>query len=201
MKTRILIITVLLLIAHYAKAQDGDQLFMDTLLKATQYTIPSSGAFTLLGVNPEQVSTPGFSRDFKIDYFIEDAKLKPNIAIQCQPFWILFYKNKKIADLNKMNLAGSMLANTSFSFGTTQDLLTGNKFAYSLKTTIGFDPLRDIKYSTNLESILASQAEAISTQTLPLSIDKKGIKDEIKVFRKKIETDSNATESLLIKSR
>ena len=68
MKKYFIFFLLVVIIHSTGKGQVGDPLLKDTLLKATQYSIPSSGAFTLLGVNPENVSTPGFSRDFKIDY-------------------------------------------------------------------------------------------------------------------------------------
>ena len=71
MKKYFIFFLLVVIIHSTGKGQVGDPLLKDTLLKATQYSIPSSGAFTLLGVNPENVSTPGFSRDFKIDYFFQ----------------------------------------------------------------------------------------------------------------------------------
>lgn len=176
MKNYLIFFLLVGLVHSNSKGQVGDPLLKDTLLKATQYSIPSSGAFTLLGVNPENVSTPGFSRDFKIDYFFQDAQLNPNIALQCQPFWLLFYKNKTIDSWSDANFLHSIVANTEFSFGSTENQTKGNQFAYSFKTTIGYNPLTDTSFSKGYETVLGAVASSINQLNMNLTMEKIAIK-------------------------
>lgn len=176
MKNYLIFFLLVGLVHSNSKGQVGDPLLKDTLLKATQYSIPSSGAFTLLGVNPENVSTPGFSRDFKIDYFFQDSQLNPNIALQCQPFWLLFYKNKTIDSWSDANFLHSIVANTEFSFGSTENQTKGNQFAYSFKTTIGYNPLTDTSFSKGYETVLGAVASSINQLNMNLTMEKIAIK-------------------------
>ncbi|MBP9690222.1 MAG: hypothetical protein KBE91_11460 [Bacteroidia bacterium] len=186
MKKYFIFYLLVVIIHSTGKGQVGDPLLKDTLLKATQYSIPSSGAFTLLGVNPENVSTPGFSRDFKIDYFFQDAQLNPNIALQCQPFWLLFYKNKTIDSWIDANFLHSIVANTEFSFGSTQTQTKGNQFAYSFKTTIGYNPLTDINFSQGYETVLGATVDNINQLNMSLTMEKIAIQFKLDTLESKV---------------
>lgn len=206
MKNYLIFILLIGLMHSISKGQVGDPLLKDTLLKATQYSIPSSGAFTLLGVNPENVSTPGFSRDFKIDYFFQDAQLNPNIALQCQPFWLLFYKNKTIDSWSDANFLHSIVANTEFSFGSTENQTKGNQFAYSFKTTIGYNPLTDTSFSKGYETVLGAVVDNIEELNINLTMEKTAIQFkldtlETQIFNLKTELSNLSNYQTLEKNK
>ncbi len=97
--------------------------------------IPSAPAFSLLGVNPEFISKPSDIKSFKVDWRIKNYQIAPDLALEGQPLWWLFYKNRSIEDFHHSSAMNKILATTSLSFGTAK--LDGiNHMAYALKWNI-----------------------------------------------------------------
>lgn len=88
--------------------------------KATDLSIPVSPALTLLGVNPSLVSRPSFTRDIKVDWSFTSYRVSPNLALEAQPIWLLFYDRP---DLTRYRRAGALLrtlSTLSISLATIQ---------------------------------------------------------------------------------
>ncbi len=88
--------------------------------KATDLSIPVSPALTLLGVNPSLVSRPSFTRDIKVDWSFTSYRVSPNLALEAQPIWLLFYDRP---DLSRYRRAGAFLrtlSTLSISLATIQ---------------------------------------------------------------------------------
>ena len=71
---------------------DGAQ---ELIAKSPEFSIPVSPAFDLLGVNPSLVPKPSTIRDFKVDWSFKSYGLSPNLAIQAQPFWEIYFNSPK----------------------------------------------------------------------------------------------------------
>lgn len=129
---RILIIPILLLyFLQITIAQDD--VYQE--LKNTEMSIPSAPAFALLGVNPEIVLRPSDLKSFKVDWRVKNYTLAPDLALEAQPLWHLYYKKKSFADYANASIIAKKLSTTSLSFGTAK--IDGiNHAAYSLKLNL-----------------------------------------------------------------
>ncbi len=118
-----------------------------SLAKATEFSIPTAPAFDLLGVNPSQVTKPSTIRDFKVDWSFKSWSMKPNIALEAQPIWELFY-NK--ADLRRYQRASKLMQRLStldISAGTVIDDNGARRASMAAKLNLykEKDPLSDAK--------------------------------------------------------
>lgn len=111
--------------------------------KPLEFSIPTSAAFDLLGVTPAQVVKPGNIRDFKVDWSFQSWRLKPNIAIQAQPIWELFYNRTNLLKYQSATKFAKMLSTLDISAGTIEDDLLNRKLAGAVKITLfrSHDPL------------------------------------------------------------
>ena len=202
------LLTLLILLAFCSRsaAQDASKL-KDTIVKATEFSIPRSGAFTLLGNNPANVSTPGFTKDIKLDYFLDKFSLKPNIAFEFQPVWLLGYKNMSLDNYKSKSKNPDLLrllSRASVSIGTTSanDV---NKLAYSLKLTFAKDPMLDTSYINSIqkilnksvtdreaeESVLSKKKKKLSNQNLDLTDSIKSTNDRNLGLGRKLAIETN----------
>lgn len=122
---------------------------------ATVFSLPSSPAFALLDINPAQVNRPGYLRDFKLDWVMEKGQLSPNIAIDAQPIWLLFFKNVGLSQyVHDVKWWGKTLSTLTFSLGT-HEKDDARSLAYSFKISlIRYDILEDQKFSEDLDEAL-----------------------------------------------
>ncbi|MCP1384499.1 hypothetical protein [Runella salmonicolor] len=111
--------------------------------KPLEFSIPTSAAFDLLGVTPAQVTKPGNIRDFKVDWSFQSWRLKPNIAIQAQPIWELFYNRSDLLKYQAAPKLLKMLSTLDVSAGTVEDEQLNRRLAGALKMTLfrSHDPL------------------------------------------------------------
>src|SRR6476660_4791208 len=61
-----------------------------------ELTIPASPVFDLMGVTPSQVNRTTDIKDFKVDWSFKSWKLSPNLALESQPVWEVFYNRKEL---------------------------------------------------------------------------------------------------------
>jgi len=85
-----------------------------------EFTIPVSPLFDLLGAAPSQVARTADIKDFKVDWSFRNWRINPNLAIQAQPVWELFYNRKKIDKYQQANYFKRMMASLDVSLGTLQ---------------------------------------------------------------------------------
>jgi hypothetical protein len=126
----------------------------NTIAKATEFSIPASPAFDLLGVNPSQITKPTNIREFKVDWSFRSWRLKPNLALQAQPIWEIFY-NK--SDLNKYRRATPFMRTLStldFSAGTVEGDDQQRRASFSTKINLyrAKDPLLDRKLFLEIDT-------------------------------------------------
>jgi len=112
------------------------------IFHATEFSIPVSPAFDLLGVNPCLVPKPSLIRNFKVDWSFKTYGLAPNLALQTQPVNELFFNTpKKLNDYRKAAPWKRFLSTLDLSMGTVDgpnDVETNSRF---VKTTEGLDSL------------------------------------------------------------
>jgi hypothetical protein len=119
----------------------------DSLAKATDFTIPASPAFTLLGANPSLVTRPAFTKDFRLDWVLKGGNLVSDIAIDAQPIWILFYKDVSLPEYRRKDEINRILSTLSVSIGTAKrDSIRSLAWALKLNVYRSVDPMLDTAY-------------------------------------------------------
>ncbi|MCB9082123.1 MAG: hypothetical protein H6555_10475 [Lewinellaceae bacterium] len=132
MKTVMLLPCFMLFFLGYAFAQEEE--FYEEL-SSSEMSIPSAPAFALLGVNPEVVLRPSDLRSFKVDWRIKNYNLAPDLALEAQPFWHLYYKNRPFNEYVNAGPLARRLSTLSLSLGTAK--IDGvNHAAYSVKMNL-----------------------------------------------------------------
>jgi hypothetical protein len=101
-----------------------------------EFAIPASPVFDVMGVTPSQINRTADIKDFKVDWSFKSWRLNPNLAIQSQPFWEIFYNRK---DLSKYQAASGFmrkLAALDVSIGSVQDENNDRRIGFAIKTNI-----------------------------------------------------------------
>jgi len=101
-----------------------------------EFAIPASPVFDIMGVTPSQINRTADIKDFKVDWSFKSWRLNPNLAIQSQPFWEIFYNRK---DLNKYQTASGFmrkLAAVDLSVGSVQDENNDRRIGYAVKINL-----------------------------------------------------------------
>ena len=126
---KIAILIVLCCVVMEMGAQESE------LPDAIPHSIPSSPAFSLLGVNPELVTRPSDVKEFKVDWRIKNYKVAPDLALEAQPLWWLYYSKKRPGELRNMNRIQRILSTTSISFATAK-VDNVNHLAWAIKANV-----------------------------------------------------------------
>ena len=145
----------------------------DDIFRKSEFTIPSSPAFSLLGVTPEMVTRPGTVQDFKVDWRIKNYNLAPDLALEAQPMWALYYDRKGLDTYRRASPFMKTLSTLSLSFGTGK--MDGlNHFAYAAKMTLyrEKDPVSD-------PQILREMAVELAELEEPLRLSLERLKTEL----------------------
>jgi len=124
----------------------------NTAEKPLEFGIPVSAAFDLLGVNPSAVMKPGNIRDIKVDWSFRSYRLRPNLAIQAQPIWEIFYNRPHLTRYQRASKFSKMLSTLDLSFGTVEDDKQNRRLAIASKITLfrGKDPLDQAELYNNM---------------------------------------------------
>jgi len=177
MKPFKLIIQVsLILVAQLCFGQSYESDFAPTITPAS---IPSSPAFSLLGVNPELINRPSDIKQFKVDWRIKNYKLAPDLALEAQPIWAFFQKKRGIEAYRKSSALTKLFSTTSFSFGTAK-IDNVNHMAYAIKLNLHKekDPLLDNEAILKKEQELLEQIQPILEEIKSLTISRNDILDK-----------------------
>ena len=156
----------------------------------TEFSIPVSPAFDLLGVNNALVARPGNIRDFKVDWAFKSWRLKPNLALQAQPVWELFYNRAKLDKYRKASPLMRTLSTLDISAGTIEDQSLARRLSFAAKITLykGRDALLDAGLFNEAEAEYNAARTEIEDRILNLKAklrqtetdeEKQAIKDEI----------------------
>lgn len=97
--------------------------------------IPSAPAFSMLGVNPETVMRPSNIKSFKVDWRIKNYVLAPDLALEAQPLWHIYYKYRPAEDILDSPWFVKKITTLNTSVATAK--IDGiNHAAYALKLNI-----------------------------------------------------------------
>ena len=166
-----------------------------------EMSIPSAPAFALLGVNPEMVTRPSDVKAFKVDWRIKNYKVAPDLALEAQPLWQLYYKHKGPKALLNMSPLEAVLSTTSFSLATAK-IDNVNHLAWAVKMNLykEKDPLRANLLLTEKQKKLNEKLHSIDLKIDSLSklqlevdlVDPAAVQFEIQelIYSKKILTVS-----------
>lgn len=100
-----------------ATAQDTDA--AKNKLVPRELAIPTSPLFDLMGAAPNQVARTADIKDFKVDWSLKNWRVNPNLAIQAQPVWEIFYNRKDLTKYQQATRLQRMMASLDVSVGTT----------------------------------------------------------------------------------
>jgi hypothetical protein len=164
-----------------------------------ELTIPAAPVFDLMGVTPSQINRTSDIKDFKVDWSFKSWKLNPNLAIQSQPVWEMFYNRK---DLSKYQAASGFmrkLASTDLSVGSVQDENNDRRIGFATKFNLykQNDPLMakelyggiSEKYQTEKAELLTQLKELqLKLDTTTNILLKPGIRNQIKSTEEQLAT-------------
>lgn len=174
---------ILLLSTQYSYAQE-DQPNINAM------SIPSSPAFSLLGVNPELVTRPSDVKEFKVDWRIKNYKLAPDLAFEAQPMWWLYYRNKSPKEFLNSSTLEKIFSTTTISLATAK-IDNVNHLAYSIKFNLykSYDPFSDFNAIQENEAILHESINPISEEIEILQVLKAQEKnmDSLSIIQTKID--------------
>lgn len=182
MSARIFFTSFLLLFAARLIAQDAATDAKTGRLSPKEFSIPVSPVFDLMGVTPSQINRTSDIKNFKVDWSFKSWRLNPNLAIQSQPFWELFYNRK---DLSKYQSASGFmrkLASLDVSMGTVQNEESDRRIGLAAKLNL-------IKQKDPL--MVRSMYEDIGVR---FADEKKSLESRLKELQFKLDTIQNVLE-------
>jgi hypothetical protein len=107
-----------------------------TQFQPRELTIPTSPLFDMMGIAPSQVARSSDIKDFKVDWSLKNWKLNPNLSIQAQPVWEIFYNKKNIDKYQNATYLQRTLASMDLSIGTIQTESNDRRMGAALKINL-----------------------------------------------------------------
>lgn len=166
-----ILLTTFSLISFSAAAQQTNAVNEKTSPK--EFSIPASPVFDLMGVSPAQVTNLSDIKDFKVDWSFKSWKVSPNLALQAQPVWELFYNRRSLEKYRKASPIMRLLSTLDVSMGTVQNEENDRRIGFAAKISLlrKRDPLManmydDIEVKYKEETIKADQDIKIVKQQL-----------------------------------
>ncbi|PSR55886.1 hypothetical protein AHMF7605_21470 [Adhaeribacter arboris] len=167
--------TLIIISAFTLRAQDNSK----SIAEATNFAVPSSPAFLLLDVNPTKVNKPGFARDFKFDWVFQGEGLAPNIAIEAQPIWLLFYDKTSLKNYQDQDWLPRTLSTLSVSLGTVeQENVSSLAFAFKINLYREADPIMDNAYINKIAPVFSDKNLELRIASLEAKKERTGALDQ-----------------------
>jgi len=140
-------------------------------LEDINFTMPSSPAFDLLGVSPSNIHKPGLPRDIQINWLIHGGGLAPNLAIEAEPIWLFFNRNKSLTEYQNAGWWFQTASSLNFSVGTAK-VDNQQSLAYGLKLNLfnAADPLLDKDLIEQLAPKFSAEETACNQLILDIQI-------------------------------
>jgi len=101
-----------------------------------ELTIPASPVFDLMGVTPSQVNRTTDIKDFKVDWSFKSWKLSPNLALESQPVWEVFYNRKELTKYQNASSFMRRMASIDVSIGSVQDEDNNRRIGFAGKINL-----------------------------------------------------------------
>ena len=192
------LICFLLIVPCIATAQDADPQKAGRLTPK-EFSIPASPVFDLMNVTSSQVNRTSDIKDFKVDWSFKSWKLSPNLAIQSQPIWEMFYNRKDLSRYQNTSRFMRRLASIDVSVGSVLDENEDRRIGFAVKMNLfkQKDPLlykelysdigeKYIKEKKDLDSVLKTLKHQLDTVSNILA--KPEIRNQIKSTEDQIMT-------------
>ena len=143
-KTYLILIFLLCTVNMYTTAQSYKETKDAEKLLPKEFAIPASPLFDLLGAAPNQVARSSNLKDFKVDWSFKNWRVNPNIAVQGQPIWEMFYNKKSIEKYQSASNFQRMLASLDLSVGSITNDISDRRLGGAVKMNLFTkkDPLR-----------------------------------------------------------
>ena len=184
-KTFLLLFLLLCTVNMYTTAQTAKEIKDAEKLVPKEFAIPASPLFDLLGAAPNQVARSSNLKDFKVDWSFKNWRVNPNIAVQGQPIWEIFYNKKNIEKYQQASNFQRMLSSLDVSVGSITNDVNDRRLGGALKMNLFTrkDPLRikgayeDIQKSFEEELVQLKKNETdllkrLDTLTMPSDLQK-----------------------------
>jgi len=132
-------------------------------ISPTEFSIPASPVFDLMGVTPSQVVRANDIKDFKVDWAFKSWSLSPNIALQSQPFWEILYNRRDIKKYQEASSWKRRLSSLDVSAGTVLDQNSDRRIGVAAKISVykEKDPLMLKDYYRDIEKSIQEEKSAI----------------------------------------
>jgi hypothetical protein len=129
-------ILFLLIFSFYIFESEAQTEQSQNRISPKEFSIPASPVFDLMGVTPSQINRTSDIKDFKVDWSFKSWKLNPNLAIQSQPIWEIFYNRSDLSKYQNASLFMRKLASLDLSIGTVQNENNDRRIGYALKVNL-----------------------------------------------------------------
>lgn len=139
-----------------------------------EFSIPASPVFDLMGVTPSQVTNMSDIKDFKVDWSFKSWRLNPNLALQAQPVWEIFYNRKDLKKYRNASPFMRKLSTLDVSGGTVQDEQGNRRIGFATKINLfrNSDPLMVNVYDDIEQRYRSEELDLeVSIQTLRQVLD------------------------------
>lgn len=135
-------------------------------IKPQEINVASSAIFDFMGVSPAQISKTSDVKDLKVDWSFNSWKLNPNLAVQGQPVWEMFYNRKDLSRYREASYVMRTLASTDISLGTVQNESNDRRIGGAIKINLfkKYDALRDIGFYKDIEDRYKEEFYQLSIQ-------------------------------------
>jgi hypothetical protein len=137
-----------------------------------ELTIPASPVFDLMGVTPSQVNRTSDIKDFKVDWSFKSWRLNPNLAIQSQPIWELFYNRQDVDKYQRASNFMRRLASLDVSIGSVENEDSDRRigFAFKLNLFTQKDPLLAKELYTDISEKFRTEKTELEKQLKELKL-------------------------------
>jgi hypothetical protein len=166
-----------------------------------ELTIPASPIFDLMGATPSQINRTADIKDFKVDWSLKYG-VNPNLAIQSQPVWELFYNRKNLGKYQSASGFMRKLSSLDISMGTIQDDDNYRRIGAAAKLNLyrEKDPLMvkelyediSLKYKNEKEELELQLKEAKQKlDTITNILEKPGLRSQIKSIEEQLNSQNS----------
>jgi len=137
-----------------------------------ELTIPASPVFDLMGVTPSQVNRTSDIKDFKVDWSFKSWRLNPNLAIQSQPIWELFYNRQDVDKYQRASNFMRRLASLDVSIASVENEDNDRRigFAFKLNLFTEKDPLLAKELYTDISEKFRTEKTELEKQWKELKL-------------------------------
>ena len=189
MTVKYYLVPVLIIFSLGISAQENES--ASGRLNPKEFSIPVSPVFDLMGVTPSQINRTSDIKNFKVDWSFKSWRLNPNLAIQSQPFWELFYNRKDLSKYQQASGFMRKLASIDLSLGTVQNEESDRRIGMAAKLNLfkKKDPLMVKSMYEDIGIRFTEEKKSLETRVKELQykldttrnvLDKPGIRAELK---------------------